>query len=288
MSQYFFEMRRFVKILFLSLILSGCSHVFYQPDRLMYYPPELTGFSRENVYFLSHDQLRLHAWYFKSKTTPARGTIVQFHGNAQNISSHYLSLAWLTEYGYNLFVYDYRGYGESLGDPDQEKIHQDSLIALKHAWNLANPSQDPHHQWIVFGQSLGGAILLRTLADSDLKDRIHLIVLDSTFLSYKTVARQALGKFFLTWPLSPLGWLLVSDEYSPRPTLNSLKTPLLIIHDRNDPVVAYSNGEEILHSYTGTDKKEFWTLEYGTHVGTFFVDQGSLRERFVAYLKSIR
>ncbi len=257
--------------------------MFYQPDQLMYYPPEVTGFDYENIYFHSHDRYRLHAWFFPSKTRKPIGTIVQFHGNAQNLTSHYLSLSWVVDYGYNLFIYDYRGYGESLGEPTPETVNKDALVALDQALELSEKTGTKN--LIAYGQSLGGAVLLRALADSKINEHISLLVLDSTFLSYKTVARQTLSRFVLTWPLSPLGYLLISDEFAPEKTLASVKLPLLIIHDKGDRVIRYSNGEEINQHYTGP--KEFWNIDHGTHVGIFFVEKGKYRSEFIKKISTL-
>lgn len=47
----------------------------------------------------------------------ARGTVLHFHGNAANISNHVLQVEWLPDRGFNLLVFDYRGYGISQGSP---------------------------------------------------------------------------------------------------------------------------------------------------------------------------
>jgi len=95
-------------------------------------------------------------WYFPSQlsTTP-KATIIQFHGNAQNFSAHYLSLAWLTKQEFNLFTFSYRGYGNSEGRPDQKGTYLDGLAALNQGWELHKKSGAK--KFIVYGQSLGGS-----------------------------------------------------------------------------------------------------------------------------------
>ncbi len=118
-----------------SLVTSACSSLFYQPDRFLYVDPVKIGFPYQEIKFLAADQTELVGWFFKSKNEPL-GTIALFHGNAQNLSSHFASLIWATENHYNLFVFSYRGYGGSQGDPDQAGTVLDGLAALQKAREL--------------------------------------------------------------------------------------------------------------------------------------------------------
>ena len=266
--------------------LVGCSHLFYQPDQILYYPPEKLGLHPETLHFPSRDGTPLLAWYFPAKTQPAKGTILQFHGNAENMSSHYMSLVWLTQEGYNLVTFDYRGYGGSEGIPNQKGVYLDGLAALDQAWKMHSASQSK--QFIVYGQSLGGAIASRSLIDWEKRDQVNLLVMDSSFYSYPTVARRILSRHWVTWVISPLGWLLVSNEYSAEKAIKQGKTRLLVIHDEKDPVVPFSCGEDVFN--TATAPKEFWKLEQGRHVGSFIVTElkdpaVQMRQKFVKYLE---
>lgn len=267
-----------IAILFL---LSGCAnHLFYHPDHFLYYPPEQNGYAATDVWFEAGDGTKLHGWFFRTSAKKIKGTIVQFHGNAQNITSHYASLVWLTKHGYNLFSFDYRGYGKSLGEPSPEGTYKDGMAALDQAWHLHQKFQGK--RFVVFGQSLGGVIALRSFADFTHQSQTSLIVADSTFLSYDAMAGQWLRRFWITWPFSWLGPLLVSDKYSAAPVLPKLNTRLLVIHDLKDPVVDYRNGKEIYEQ--ARSKKDLWTLNQARHIAVFAVDSPQNRERFLHLL----
>src|SRR5690606_22141072 len=113
------------------------------------------------VFFKAKNGNQLFGWYFKNrKGVSPKATVVFFHGNAENLSSHYLSLAWLVDYPYDFFIFDYQGYGRSHGDPSPQKTVEDGIAALE----LMN-ERAPGRPLIVFGQSLGGAIALRTVVE---------------------------------------------------------------------------------------------------------------------------
>lgn len=279
-------------LLMFTPLLSACSKVFYQPDQLYHFPPAQIDLEPREVRFISRDGTELYGWFFAAdaegpgpKTAP-KGTIVQFHGNAQNMSSHYLSLVWLTHRGYNLFTFDYRGYGKSKGDPDQKGVYEDALAALDQAWQL--------HQsmgaFVVDGQSLGGAVAMRALKDWKKRDHVDLLVMDSTFLSYREVAQRFLARHWFTWILSPLPYILVSDEYSAASSLESWRGRLLVLHDRQDPVVPFELGKKTYD--LAKCPKDFWEFDQGRHVGSFDVLEASdpaqtARDRLSKYLDGL-
>lgn len=266
------------------LLLTSCGKYFYFPDKHFYYPPDKNGFAPEEIWFNSGDGNDLHGWFFPSKTShPAKGTIVQFHGNAENISSHYASLVWLTQKGYNLFSFDYRGYGESPGQPNAEGLYKDGMAALDKAWALHKKSKA--RQFIVFGQSLGGNVALRSFADFAHQDETDLLVMDSTFVSFGDMVQEKMANVLITWPISWLGPLFVSDKYSSEKVVPRLKTRLLVIHDEKDPVVEYQNGKKLFKIATG--KKDLWTLDKGRHTGVFYADTPENRKRFLEFLAGL-
>ena len=222
--------------------------------------PKKGGYAYEEISFKSFDDTVLYGWFFKSKSNPPKGTVIQFHGNAQNITSHFASLVWLTDAGFDFFTFDYRGFGKSKGTPTQSRVYGDSLAALDEVHRLKELRHSP--KILVYAQSLGGAILMRTLPDWQNRNDVTAVILDSTFSSYQAIASQKLRQFWLSYLFSPLAYLLVSDAYAPR--LQDLNFKIAVVHDEKDPVVPFSNGEEISRGVQSQDVK-FWTFSRGTH-----------------------
>ena len=146
----------------LILWLSGCTGLFFQPQKELVFDPETIGLDYEDIDFASADGTRLHGWFFEAQSERL-GSVLLLHGNAENISTHFASVAWLPEVGFDAFVFDYRGYGRSEGVPTLEGLHQDAVAALD--WLIAMPGIEPENV-AVFGQSLGGAVALSTIAAS--------------------------------------------------------------------------------------------------------------------------
>lgn len=274
----------FMLNIFLILLLSGCTHFFFQPSRKVFYSPEKLGYRHQEISFKSTDGTRLHGWYFQSTLKKAaKGTILQFHGNAENVSTHFLSLIWLIEHGYNLFIFDYRGYGKSRGRPDPGGINRDAIAAIRFC---KNHFAGDYQKFIIWGQSIGGIIALRALIDPELNSSVDAAVIESSFLSYRELAREKLSDFWLTWAFQPLTFLLVSDSYSVKDAVIRLSpTPLLVIHGTDDRVVPFRFGEEIF-SRAG-EPREFLKIKGGVHLNSMTCEYGRYRSAVLKYFEKI-
>lgn len=272
--------KRFIRSLLtlcLPLMLVGCSHLFYHPTRYIYVDPKKLTPPPEQVEIPFRDG-KIVAWYFKPIDREPKANILFFHGNAQNISSHFFSLFWIIKEGYGFLIFDYPGYGGSSGEPTPESTTASGDQALQ--WLLASHPKTPV---AIFGQSLGGNIALYTAAKH--KQSICLVTVESTFKSYKKVAQRTLAKNPITWALQPLGYLLVSDKYSAGDHIAEISpTPLMVIHSRTDRVVSFENGEDVFNA--AKTPKEFLQLPEGEHIQAFTGPHNSVhRKKFLAALE---
>jgi len=265
------------------MVFSGCSSMLYYPTSEVYVRTEALKPPPQEIRFSSEDGTELHGWLFRASTEkPAKGTIIHFHGNAQNLTAHFLFLYWIVNEGYDYFIFDYRGYGKSAGRPSPKGTVQDGRAALR--WIAKNSPKD--QPLIIFGQSLGGAIALRVAGE--LRDEIGYrgVIVDSTFHSYREAARKVLSQSALTWLFQPLAYLVLSDRWSPKEHIAKISPrPLLVIHGTRDRTVAYSLGERVFE--LAREPKEFWRVEGGGHTSLLAGFDRSERQRFVAAIEKI-
>lgn len=275
-------MRTVVKILAASLmlLLGGCTQVFFQPHHQLISTPERAGVKYENEYFPAQDGTMLNAWFMPAAGA-AKGTVLFLHGNAENISTHFRSVAWLPAQGYNVLALDYRGYGASDGLPTLAGAQQDIDAALLHL--LAHRQVDAQ-RIVIFGQSLGGALSLFYVAHSAHRANIRALITDSAFSDYRTVARDSLANFALTWPLQWLPWLLIDDDYSPLQAVALVSPiPLLIIHGTQDSAVAMRHAQR-LYAQAG-EPKELLIVPDAGHIQA--LASADVRARFLAFLQRV-
>jgi fermentation-respiration switch protein FrsA (DUF1100 family) len=263
-----------------SLGLGGCSNMFFFPWQGHVQTPERLGLKYEDVYFNAGDGTRLHGWFLPAQGKSA-GTILFLHGNAENVSTHIMSVRWLPERGFSVFLLDYRGYGASAGKPTLAGVQDDMDSALRML--IARPEVDPG-RIVVFGQSLGGAIAIYNVAHSPHRRHIRALAVESAFSGHRRITREKLSEFWLTWPLQyPLSWT-VSDKYSPARAVAAVSPiPLLIIHGDKDPIVPAHHAQRLFE--LAREPKQLWIVPDGGHIQAF--QRESYRGRFVAWLAEV-
>jgi hypothetical protein len=269
---------RLVLIAAFALCTGGCTHLLFQPSSRIYTDPADSGLRYEVIKFPSMDGTELTGMFFAS-TAPALGTIVHLHGNAQNMTSHFQYFSWLAREGFNVFIFDYRGYGASKGKPGLDEAVQDAVVALKQVRKI--PGVDGG-RIAVFGQSLGGAIGIAAIAESGLPQP-QALVLEGTFYSYKSVASAVLRKHWWSWPFSWFPWLAMSGSHVPYKEIAGITSPKLFIHSETDPVVPFSQGKRLYDASPGP--KELWTTPYG-HIEAFSGQRKTYGPLLVAFLKA--
>ena len=267
---------------FIMLFLaSSCNHLFYHPDHRVYTTPDQLGIKYDAYSVSSPSGALISSWHLHSQATPIYGTVLHFHGNAQNMSSHVLFVSWLTEYGFDVVTFDYSGYGFSTGTASREATVQDSTRILE--WLRASPWRTRRPIFVV-GQSLGGALAVSALASSG-SEQVAALVLDSTFSSYRSLAREKLASFWLSWPLShPLSFL-VSDESSPIAVASDISVPTLMFHAERDPIVPFVEGRRLFEAIAASEK-QLISLDASRHTAALLPEHREQRRRMLSFMCS--
>jgi len=248
----------------------------------MFFDPKKINLNYEEVSFVSEDGTKLSGWFFPSPNPSKNKTLILFHGNADNISAYFYTLAWVTKHGYDFFLFDYRGFGKSEGVPSEEGTVNDSVAAVKRVLQGFD-GREPK-KVILYGESLGGAVVLGAFRKFPNKEKIEAVVVEGGFSSYPDIARQKLSSFWLTWPLQPLSYVLVDDLYSGSRHIKDIApVPLLVIHGDHDPVVPFQNGETIYG--LAHEPKFFWKIAGGKHIDSMFIDHEKNRDRLIHYFE---
>ncbi len=263
----------FISVLALSSCASLTSLYFY-PQSVWVQTPDRFGVAYEDVWFESRDGTRLHAWHLKPETPDSTLPVILYlHGNAENISTHSLSILWMTELGFDVLALDYRGYGASEGRARMPGVLEDVEVAA-----LWWREQNPGRTLAVLGQSMGAAMAVNLAAQPDAVD---MLVAESSFAGFPDVARAALGKAgILGWLVYPFTWL-VPDDWDPQAQAAKVRVPALLMHSRMDDVIPYKQGREV---YEAMPPGACWAESKGPHIGSF--RYGDMREHVVEFLRS--
>jgi hypothetical protein len=253
---------RLVFLVVLGACATGCGGVFFYPMRGYVYTPEQLGLRYENIYFVNGDGQRLHGWLLLARQ-PSRGTVLFLHGNAENISTHIRAIDWLPSVGYDVFLFDYRGFGQSEGDPTIAGALDDIESALG---LVARDARFGNRDVAIYGQSLGAALGIHASAHSAWRGNIRAVVAESAFSDYRAIVRETLASAWLTlafqWPVSSL----MNNDYSPIESVGLLSPiPVLVIHGDQDRIVPAYHGAFLYDA--ARQPKELWIIPNGQHAG---------------------
>ncbi|MGE4132667.1 MAG: alpha/beta hydrolase [Bdellovibrionales bacterium] len=262
-----------------ALVLSGCSHLFLQPNKLDYAEKIRDKIQLEEGFIATSDGEKLHYWRIpaqvhKNKLLERKGVVVQVHGNAANLTNHVQGLGWITAAGYDLFVFDYRGYGKSSGSRDLGGAYRDVETALDYVERAPWRGDGP---LIFYGQSLGGTLLLKNLSTHPGRWHPKAVVIEGSFYSYQQIAREKLAGAWLTWPFQWMVYLVITDKYSLKDTeLGTISpTPVYLFQSEHDPIVPAHNADRIFAALS-PPKELIKYPEFG-HINAMWIKSGEYR-----------
>ncbi|XZE21404.1 alpha/beta hydrolase [Pirellulaceae bacterium SH449] len=251
---------------------------FYRPSARSFGAQDELRLQPEIVSFASADGTMLHGWFLRSEDDPL-GTVICFQGSDRNITYTTRSVYWLTQRGFNVFVFDYRGYGLSEGAPDRKGLVEDSVAAIDYVVTRSDVRPD---RIVLYGQSMGGQLALN--AASIRKDAgIRLVIAEATYARQSYHLSDKLGQIGPLWLVKWGGWLLTSDEYSGESAIADLRsTPVLLVHGNSDTGVIPYHSERLFDAAAGA--KEIWRYEGIGHLQIF--NDEPPRERLVEFIKT--
>jgi len=228
------------------------NHFVFAPQKELDFSPSDYALEWRDVFLNTPDGQSLHGWFFSAE--PEKPVILFFHGNAGNISHRLDYIERLVRMGFNLFIFDYRGYGRSSGKPSEKGLYIDALCAYDYIINIEKLKPE---NIILLGRSLGAAAAIETAAKRDARS----LVVESAFLSVRHMAKY-MGIFSLISPFLP-------SNYNNLEKIKNIKIPKLIIHGGRDEIVPFSMGSELFAA--AGPPKYFYPIKGAGHNDTYLV-----------------
>lgn len=254
-------------LLLVLFMYTAQSKMIYYPVEQLPYSPDDVGLRYENVSFSTEDSVELNGWFIPHQN--ARGTILFHHGNAGNIAGRLETIQLLHNLRINLFVFDYRGYGRSEGEPSEEGTYRDAMAA----WNyLTEERQIPAGQIVTMGRSLGGAVAAWLATQTEPAG----VILESTFTSATDLGSEL-------YPFFPVR-MLIRYDYNTLSRIDNIDTPILIGHSAQDDLVPYSHGRKLFEA--ASEPKTFLEMQ-GGHGGGFMETGIKYRETLDKFLTEV-
>lgn len=240
-------------------------------------PEDFSLTEAESLYIPTPDGETLHAYYLRPSNASLRKniTILTFHGNAGNVGHRLPIGKVLSEsLGCNVFMLEYRGYGLSSGSPDEAGITIDGQTGLDY---VRTHNEMRHTKIVVYGQSLGGAVTIKLLANNSRQTinkktntdekpamaPIAGIILENTFLSIRKLIPTIMPPARFISALCHQRW--ASDETIQ--TVPADGPPILFLSGLKDEIVPPTM-MRTLYDLCKIERKTWRTFKNGDHNST--------------------
>lgn len=240
------------------LVISGlyillCLLAYVFQENLLFFPDKLDAdykfeFSGDfsEVSIPVDVGVNLHGLHFKSVNS--KGLIFYLHGNAGSLENWGRVGETYDEFGYDTFILDYRGYGESDGRiTSEDQLFSDVQITYDYFKKLYN-EQDI----IILGYSVGTGPASQLASNNNPK----LLILQAPFYSLVDMMKN----MFPIFPEFLLNYRFKNNKYIPDCTM-----PIVIFHGTNDNVIPYEQSLKLKQLLKPSDK--LITLEGEGHNG---------------------
>lgn len=226
--------------------------LYRSQEKLIFYPETLPSsftfqfdepFEERN--FEPKKGILLNSLLFKAENS--KGLIIYYHGNAGSIGSWGHRAKDFLAYGYDVLIWDYRGYGKSTGKIKNERtIHADAEFIYDEMIREYEPEK------ISFvGCSLGTGIAARmaSLYPS------NFLILVTPYFNFK----HTVDHHYRILPTSfVLKYHFNSNEY-----LAHVNCPIYLIHGTNDETVPYESS--LLLKNVNQELINLTSIEGGAH-----------------------
>lgn len=263
------------KIVFLTLAIliafaAGCR--IYTLDNFYFDPEVLDGDylqpgDFENYYHIRHiipDSLRervildvggnsVYAFFIPAPETIIDPiTVIFSNGNDKNINRFWSWVEALWECGYNVFIYDYEGYGKSDGEPSDEACFRDVRAAIDH---VRARSGINNSKIVYMAISMGNYVATYAAADYITP---ALLILESPPASTAALVKDSylLGL--------PAGYFSDVTDFDSEKRIDRIDCPLFIMAGEEDDYVVFERNGEILFS-KAKEPKELWLVNGAKH-----------------------
>ena len=202
-------------------------NLLYEPSENNYSGDRLTV-PIEKVKIKTQDNIELLSWYHKKNVSDYK-TILFLHGNAGSLEDRIYKLNFLGNLDVNFLIIAWRGYSGSSGKPSEFGLYQDAKSAL----NWLNSKGITDDKIVLYGESLGTSVAIEVGQNRNFAG----IILEAPFTSMIDIGKKH-------YPFFPVK-LLLKDKYVSKNKIKNIKSPVLVMHGKEDKIVPFYMGKKI-------------------------------------------
>lgn len=252
------------------LFVSGAAVVQYVYPHTIETPgavPEQYGFSYEPVRFITADGVQLRGWFLHGEGEEEKKPVILVgHGYPADKANVLFLTPFLVDAGYNVLLFDFRGFGESggrttLGDRERDDVR--AAVAF-----LKEKDDVDSERIGAWGFSFSAAAFL--MAEDP---AIKAIVAEAPFSNLTALARDVFG---MTFPgpfkepfvftskiFARIFFGIRADDVSALRSVQRYHVPTLFIHGDNDRTIRPEHSARLFDA--AEEPKQYWSIEGAGH-----------------------
>jgi alpha-beta hydrolase superfamily lysophospholipase len=198
----------------------------------------------DEVFIKTDGNNEINALHFK--LPKPKGVVLFCHGNKGNLTSWGNRVSHFLKHNYEVLVFDYRNYGKSTGNYNEEEMYNDALSTYDHL-----KKDFKEENIVVYGFSLGGTFAIKIASQNTPKE----LVLEAPFYNFKKAAKY---NFRIT-PTFLLKYKFRSDK-----DILKVNIPITIFHGNIDETTCFNDSKKLLELNSST-KNKYIEIDEGTH-----------------------
>lgn len=242
----------------------------------------------EDVQFTATDGVALSGAFIRGDHA---ATIILLHGYGHSKAQLLPQAKILHDAGFSVFLFDFRGSGESGGD--FITFGEEETRDLAGAVRYLHTRKDVDHQRLgIFGFSMGGSVAL--LKGSELPE-VKAFVVDSSYAEFRSLIEGNFREYLGRMPFFPLGTLVLYiikvrtgaylHELRPWQAAKKLThAPLLIIHGTKDATVPVWDAMRVQASTQSPT--ELMLVQGASHTTTYTSSREPYRRKLVDFFRT--
>ncbi len=184
----------------------------------------------------------IYGFFVKSGGADRDITILYCHGNRESIDPYWERVELLYLGGYNVFIFDYEGFGMSEGECSEEALYADGRAALSYL--RSRPDVNPKGI-VLYGYSLGAVVAIDLAAQ---EFQPCALICESPFASGESMVQSGT---LLDVP----GSTVLTGEYDNAGKIRSAHAPFLLLHGTDDRFIDITENGQVIFDNANEPKK---------------------------------
>lgn len=181
----------------------------------------------------------------------SQATVLYCHGKDENINRYWGRVEYLWEMGFNVFIFDYQGYGKSEGNPSGDALYSDGCAALYYVQSRTDIDTS---KIVFYGWSLGTFVATYLAAD---ESHPAALILEAAPASITALLHDS---GLLTLP----GSYVADADFNNEKRIAYISCPFFMIHGKDDDFVVFDRHVHLIWDKAQEPKECLW-VEGATH-----------------------